>query len=109
MEGCMAKKIYRENDNLITVDGLRDITSSGDYLNSATVEANLYDGDGVLVTPSGGIALSYVADSDGKYEGVIQSTEDLELGQYYVLHIDAAEAGAVGHWEIEVEVKQRRS
>ncbi len=104
----MTKIIYRDNDNLITVTGLRDISAGGDYLNAATVEANLYDEDGVLATPSGGIALSHVSGSDGNYEGVIQSTETLALEKDYLLHIDAAEAGAVGHWEIECEVVERK-
>jgi hypothetical protein len=105
----MIKLIYRDNDNLIRVTGLRDISASGDYLNAATVTANLYDDDGNLVSQSGGITLSYVSGSTGDYEGVLQSTESLTVGDEYKLEIDADEGGAVGHWKVECEIVERNA
>jgi len=105
----MTKIVYRDNDNLITVTGLRDISAGGDYLNSASVTANLYDEDGSLVTPTGGITLSHVSGSDGDYEGVIQSSTSLAVGPNYRLEIDASQAGVVAHWELEAEVVERQT
>lgn len=104
----MTKIIYNENDNLVVIEGLRDTSTPGGYLNAATVKATLYDPDGAPISGATDIDCNYVSASNGDYEGTIQSTASLTNEPGYTLVIDASEGGAVGHWELEAEVIVRR-
>lgn len=83
-----------ESDQLLTVGGLRD-TVTGAYVNMATVEATMYEADGL--TEVGGqtwpLALSYVPASDGDYVGILQDARMLEDGRVYWIEV-VADAGA---------------
>jgi hypothetical protein len=65
--------IYLNSDTLVTLDVLTD-PSDGDYDNSATITMSLYDSTNTLVTGANNIAFSYIASSDGQYQGTITST-----------------------------------
>lgn len=63
---------YVDNDNLLEVDGLRDVDD--DYVNAATVTCISIapvDGSDILGTP---VTLTYVTASNGKYRGTAQDT-----------------------------------
>ena len=102
------KAFYNLNDNLVRIEGLRDASAGGAYLNAATVTATLNDPSGDPITGATAIGMSYVSNSEGDYEGVLQSTISVTDGLKYTLVIDAVQGGAVGHWEVKVEVVTRR-
>ena len=79
----MADLIHIGCDETIKLTGLK-ATDSGLYLNSATVTWNLTKSDGTSLATG---PLSYVADSDGNYMGVIESsaTEGLVFGKEYTI------------------------
>jgi hypothetical protein len=104
----MTKIIYNENDNLIVIEGLRDTSTPGGYLNAATVTATLNDSTGAPISGATNISCNYVSGSNGDYEGTIQSTVSLVNEPGYTLVVDSDEGGAVGHWELEAEVIVRR-
>ncbi len=65
---------FKENDNLIRWDGMTR-ASDGAYVNDATVSWSLKDSDDAEIAAG---ALTYVAGSNGRYQGVLRS--DVELG-----------------------------
>jgi 5-methylcytosine-specific restriction protein A len=70
---AQAYVMFVDNDMLVEVDGLQD-SSDDSYLNAATVTANLFDENGTLVTgQTMPISMSYVASSNGKYQGIFDS------------------------------------
>lgn len=97
----MSKKIYAKNDHKLTVDQLRD--TDDQYINVATVEATVIDSAGNEVEgQTWPLSLSYVADSDGKYEGILDDAIEFTAGEEYTLIIDAVYGSSVGHWELNV-------
>jgi len=80
------------SDALITLQGLYD-NISGNYANSATVTGELLDDDGTQVTT---FNLSYVAASDGNYQGVLLAsvTTGLTLNDRYGVVITATSGDA---------------
>lgn len=76
------------------------LASTGAYVNDATVTFALKDAAGNAVSGASG-SLSYVADSDGRYEGVLESTVSLIIGATYYLEITAVASGANGFRRIE--------
>jgi hypothetical protein len=72
--------IIDASDNLLKVSGLKN-EATGAYLNSATLTATLYDTGGTeIVGETWPISLSYVADSDGIYQGNLKDTLTLAPG-----------------------------
>jgi nitrogen fixation protein FixH len=82
------------SDNLIRWDALADVRS-GEYLNDATVTFTLKDPDGNPVNGAEEVSMPYAAGSDGRYEGVLESTVELEHGSY-VLETTAVRGELVG-------------
>jgi len=63
--------IYLSNDNLLSIEGLKN-SSSGSYLNDATVTATLKDSGGTTVTgQTFPVTLSYIAQTNGNYQATL--------------------------------------
>lgn len=101
--------IYVANDNLLTVDLLRDERdAAGVYITTGTVSAQIKDMAGANV--GGAITLSYVAASNGKWQGVIEDDVAIVANTRYVLHLDiAASSDRVAHLEIPATALRRTS
>ena len=101
--------IYVGNDNLLTVDRLRDERdAAGTYISTGTVTAQLKDLAGANVGAA--ITLSYVTSSDGKWQGVIEDDVSITVGTKYVLHLDiAASSDRVAHIELPATALRRTS
>lgn len=116
----MNHQIFRKNDNLIEWQWLSQATD-GTYVNDGTVSFTLYSGysldstTGALTTPAGAVNLieagpttmSYVAGSDGKYQGKLPASVDLNLALQYTLEINATANGHVARRSIPVTVIDR--
>lgn len=99
----MSHIIYRKNDNVIEWTWLSQSTD-GEYVNNGSVTFTLYSGYAldsttgerlattatVNVVAFGPAAMEYVAGSNGKYQGKMPYTVDLDLALEYTLEINAA-------------------
>lgn len=118
----MSHTIYRKNDNTIEWQWLAD-SSDGDYVNDGTVSFTLYSGyslvstTGALTNPSGAVnavaygpsTMAYVAGSNGKYQGKLPYSVNLDLALQYTLEINASANGHVARRSIPVSVVDRVS
>ena len=100
-----------DNDNLIKASGLRSGASGGSYINSSsgvTSKLLMLDGSTEVVASQ---ALTYVAASNGDYEGTWNKTllasSSVQPG-LYILRIDVSEGGADGRWDAFADVQLRR-
>jgi len=96
-------KIYIGNDNLLTVDELKN-AATGAYINDATVTATLTDADGTEVTgQTWPTTLAYIAASNGTYRGSLSNGLSLDRSKEYRLEVAAnGGAGLVGEWTYRV-------
>ncbi len=78
--------LYVGSDNLVTVDKLMN-QRTGAYVNNAAVTVNLLDAGLQNVEGGQGLVLEYVADSDGKYQGVLPYSLSLTSGATYYLDV----------------------
>lgn len=102
----MSKTLYVGNDHRLTVDGLRD--PDGNYVNTAEVSATLLDAHGAEVEgETWPVSLAYVAESDGRYRGILDDAIELVDGKSYTLVIDAVDGESVGRWELAVKATNR--
>src|SRR5437660_8893861 len=87
----MALEVLAINsDNLVRLDGLTN-ASTGAYVNNATVTFSVVDAGGsTLISNS---SMSFVASSNGRYEGTIPYTTSLTLNAFYTLQITAIGSG----------------
>lgn len=100
----MTEKIYISSDNLLTVDALYD-SVAGDYVNDATVTATVVDRGGNEVSgQSWPVTLSYVALSDGKYQGVLADSMSVSKGKTYEVRV-SVDGGAGKALEIRRRLK----
>jgi hypothetical protein len=116
----MSHTIYRKNDNVIEWQWLRQSTD-GDYVNDGTVSFTLYSGyslvstTGVLTTPAGAVnaiaagptTMSYVTGSNGKYQGKLAASVNLDLALEYTIEINATANGHTARRSIPVSVVDR--
>lgn len=73
--------IYIGNDNLFVVRGLRN-RATGDYVNDGTAELTLLDADGNEISgQTWPLSLTYIAGSNGDYQGTIEDDIDVEDGE----------------------------
>lgn len=114
--------LYRKNDNLIEWTWLSQ-SSDGEFINNGTVTFTLYSGyslvstTGVLTTPSGSVnlavsggtavAMNYVTDSNGKYQGKLPASVVLDLALEYTLEINGTANGHIARRSIPVTVTDR--
>ena len=100
-------QIYIANDNVLVLDGLKDIVSDA-YVNSATVTAQLKTTTGTDV--GGPLALGYVPGSSGRYRATLEEDLPLEDQTAYEVHIDAdAGSDLKAHWEVTAIAVTRRA
>jgi hypothetical protein len=103
------------NASAIEVSGLFDTVATEDqgstqYINNvADMAATLYDPAGVAVPGFTGVAMAYVAASNGKYRGTLDGTLNPKPGVVYRLVITATVAGLPQRWEIPVAVGTRQN
>jgi hypothetical protein len=97
--------LFKKNDQFVEVNGLRN-NLTGAYLNAATVTATLRDLAGVAVAGLDGVALAYVAGSDGDYRGQVEETFDPPPGRYRI-EFTAVEGALVARWDDDVIVRVR--
>lgn len=97
--------IYRTNDMIVELDALRN-AATGAYVNTATVEAEITDPEGNILAT--GISMTYIASTNGKYQGTIQDTLAFVVNTFYTVTITAALAGVVGTWEIPAQCVRRQ-
>ena len=107
--------IYRKNDNLIEWQFLMQATDAA-YRTDAVVTFSLYSGyalnsttgarsAGTLV--SGPTTMSYVAGSNGTYQGKLPASVDLDLSLVYTIEINATAGGHTARRSIPVTVTDR--
>jgi hypothetical protein len=73
------------DDMTVAVDGLHDCYSE-EYLNAATISAQLKDSDGDALGSPGSIA--YVDDSDGDYVGIVDAAATALMSENSLYHLD---------------------
>ncbi len=81
-------EIFLGNDTTIVLDELKD--SSGQLVDTATVEANLFDANDVLV-PGGFFPLDLPNVSSGRYEAVLDKDVNLIENASYELKYTAVD------------------
>jgi len=116
----MTHSIFRKNDTIVEWTWLTQATD-GDYVNDGTVTFTLYSGYALVSTTGareatagsvnvvvyGPDTMAYVTGSDGKYQGKIPSTVDLDLALEYTIEINATANGHVARRSIAVSVIDR--
>jgi len=99
----MTHMLYRKNDNVIEWTWMSESTD-GEFVNNGIVSFTLYSGyslnatTGVLTTPSGATnvvvygpsAMVYVPGSNGKYQGKLPASVNLDLSLQYTIEINAS-------------------
>ena len=81
------RALFIDSDNLVEWDEMMNLATDT-YINNATVAFTLKTILGVAVSGATSVTMSYVAASNGKYQGVIESTVDLgDPGTEYDLEI----------------------
>lgn len=104
--------IYLFNDGTIRLVGLKDATTDA-FINDAVVTATLYKGRDILrpiatpgaaVTGFNALSMSYIALSEGEYQGNISDDFGMtgttaDPGANYVLVIRANRSGLIGQFE----------
>jgi hypothetical protein len=115
----MSHTIYRKNDNTVEWTWLTDTT--GDFVNDGEVSMILYSGysldpatgilaasDGdVNVVVHGPVVMLYVVGSNGKYQGKIPASLNLDLTLAYTIQVDARANGHIARRSIPVTVVDR--
>lgn len=101
-----ARVLYVDNDMRLEVSGLRDL--DGNYLNSATVSATIYDSLGVAVAgQSWPLNLAYVLLSNGIYRGIIDDGAGFIDGKEYTIVIEATYSGNKAKWTLTAPAQIR--
>lgn len=99
--------LYKDNDNLIVLDSLYD-QGAGAYINDATVTITLTDSaDEEVSGQSWPLTLSYVSDSNGKYQGVVDADAALTAGARYLADITAERGTLKGRWKFVAICRDR--
>jgi len=87
--------LYLSEDNLIEMDELTD-AADGTYVNDATMTFSIKDTAEAVLTGANGVTMSYVAASNGKYQGVSPKTVVFTVATTYYLEVTAASSGRDG-------------
>ncbi len=100
--------IFISNDNLLSVEGLKN-SSSGSFMNDATVTVRLKDSDGSDVTgQTFPVTLSYITASDGNYQMTLENTLNmLEEGIYTATISATASGGLYAEWDLLLTATKR--
>lgn len=103
-------EVYIDNDNVLTVDQLKDIIT-GQYINNATITATIKDIRGREVDGiSWPLSVPPVsANTTGKYQAVIDDDLKVAENPYYLyLSIDAG-SDRIANWRLETRALRRTS
>ena|SRR5580765_1933306 len=98
--------LYPKNTQTIKIIGLQD-AESGDYLDSGTCLATLFDDRGNPDTVLINVTMDYVPDSDGDYTGIVTLDFDAAPGAGYTLQVQAVQSGIQALWSFPAVVKLR--
>lgn len=74
------------SDNIVRLDRLKNASTDA-YVNTATVTFTLKDASGAVL--QGPTTMSYVAASNGRYDGIIEDTLSLPENASYTVEITA--------------------
>jgi hypothetical protein len=83
------------SDNLIRWDHLADARTEA-YLDDAVVTFTLKNSAGQPVAGAENVPLEFANGSDGRYEGILESTVALSPGANYILELTAVRGQLVG-------------
>ena len=103
---CSLMYLYPLNTQVLNIIGLQDITT-GDFLNSATVTASLYDENGNIDPVINDLPLGYLPATNGQYQGTVPDTFNASLGGGYRMVITAVQAGIQAQFTIPAQVRLR--
>lgn len=109
----MAFKTFLGNTNIVSMSGLKDVTTGLDA-NDATVTFDVVDAQtGALVdVPTDEEdwprTMTYVSGSKGNYVGTIPHDAGLIAEKKYLARVTALAPGIVGYWEVLFQVFVRR-
>ena len=92
--------IYISASNLIEISGLKD-ASNGNYVNTATVTFTLKNSGNSVVSGASAVSMTYVAASNGKYQGTLPNTVSLTEGAKYWLEITSTYNTLVGFRRVQ--------
>ena len=106
--------LYLNNDNLVEFDMMTQ-SSDGSFVNDATVTFTLATSFTTAVPPvaagavanHSGVSMPYIAGSDGKYQGVIDSTAALTVGTTYYVGITYTSGTKNGFTKLTCQVVNR--
>jgi len=100
--------IYLSNDNLLSIEGLKN-SSSGSFMNSATVTATLKDSGGTSVTgQTFPITLSYITATNGNYQATLEDTLNMVADNIYTATITATSSGGLyAQWDLQLTATKR--
>ncbi len=99
--------IHKSADTIIEWDGLKS-PRTGAFVNGATMTFTLRDTDEVAIAGATAIPMSYIAGSDGKYQGTLQDTVALgDPGTHYFCDITATSGGDVAYRRIPCVVQYK--
>ena len=94
------------SDNLVRLDSLTN-TSSGAYINTASVSFVLVDSSGNTVVNT--TTMSYVSGQNGRYEGTIPHSTSLTLNAKYTIQITATASSLTIYRQLSCVAKYRSS
>jgi hypothetical protein len=90
--------LYKDSDNLIRWDEMKNVADDT-YVNDATVTFTLRDEDATAISGATDVPMSYVASSNGRYQGTLQSTVSLldpsDPSRIYLLDVSATSGGTL--------------
>lgn len=101
--------LYVSNDNLVQNPTPMRRSSTGAYVNDASVTMTLKDSAGAAVTGATSLTLSYVTDSNGLYAGTVPFSVSLTAGAVYTLEITGTSGSVRAFWKLSVSVVDRSS
>lgn len=100
--------IYDQNDNLVTLSGLRD-EQTEEYIADATVGATVKDKYGVAIAGQDWpLVMDYVTGSDGNYQGVLEAALEVDVGEKVTVEVTVdAGNGREAFFAVPAVVRQR--
>lgn len=102
----MSFKIFVGNDMRVYARGLKD--ASGLLMTGATVQATLYESDGVTEVSGQTWPLSMVEVSDGNYEATLAKEANVTADTQYEVKVTAVASDIDGEWKEPVIATKRR-
>ena len=79
--------LYKSSDTVIQWDRLKSVRT-GEYVSAATMTFTIKDRDGAALAGATDVAMSYIAASNGKYQGTLRTAVALAVvGTHYFCEI----------------------